>query len=117
MEHASSGAVERLAAQIEGTPAQWRPLGFLALAELLAMTLWFSASAVVPTLKEDWDLSSAGAACDRGRDKPHPGGADPASSDVGGPDALAVNVPSTGPWEIRGAFLRKLWSEVRISRR
>jgi MFS family permease len=46
---------------LEGTPAQWRALGFLALAELLGMTLWFSASAVVPALQEEWDLSSASA--------------------------------------------------------
>ena len=32
------------------------------LAELLGMTLWFSASAVVPTLKDDWNLSSTSAA-------------------------------------------------------
>ena len=41
---------------------QRRALGFLALAELLGMTLWFSASAVAPALKADWELSSAGAA-------------------------------------------------------
>ncbi len=62
MVHAFNGAEERPASQVEGTTAQWRALGFLAFAELLAMTLWFSASAVVPTLREDWDLSSAGAA-------------------------------------------------------
>jgi hypothetical protein len=49
-------------AGIERTGAQWWALGFLALAELLAMTLWFSASAVVPTLKEEWGVSSAAAA-------------------------------------------------------
>ena len=48
--------------QVEGTAAQWRALGFLALAELLAMTLWFSASAVVPTLQDEWALTSASAA-------------------------------------------------------
>ena len=48
--------------QIEGTSAQWRALGFLALAELLGMTLWFSATAVVPTLEQDWKLSSTSAA-------------------------------------------------------
>lgn len=48
--------------QIEGTAVQWRALGALSLAELLGMTLWFSASAVVPTLKEEWGLSGAGAA-------------------------------------------------------
>ena len=39
--------------------AKWRSLGFLALAELLAMGLWFSASAVVPQLTALWDLSSS----------------------------------------------------------
>ena len=34
----------------------------MALAELLGMTLWFSASAVVPTLREEWELSSSSAA-------------------------------------------------------
>ena len=47
---------------IEDTAVQWRNLGLLAVAELLAMTLWFSASAVVPALREEWNLSaSAGA--------------------------------------------------------
>ena len=49
-------------AQVEGTAVQWRSLGFLSLAELLGMTLWFSASAVVPTLEAEWDLSSTSAA-------------------------------------------------------
>jgi len=35
---------------------------YLALAELLAMTLWFSASAVVPALKIEWELSTTGVA-------------------------------------------------------
>ena len=34
----------------------------LAVAELLGMTLWFSASAVVPTLRDVWNISSASAA-------------------------------------------------------
>jgi len=47
---------------IEDTAVQWRNLGLLAVAELLAMTLWFSASAVVPALRTEWNLSaSAGA--------------------------------------------------------
>ena len=50
----------RSADNTEGTPAQWRALGFLALAELFGMTLWFSASAVVPTLEQEWELSSGG---------------------------------------------------------
>src|SRR5262245_41295239 len=36
--------------------SQWRALGLLALAELLGMTIWFSASAVAPTLKAEWRL-------------------------------------------------------------
>jgi MFS family permease len=38
---------------------KWRQVGILSLAELLAMTLWFSASAVVPQLTEEWKLTSA----------------------------------------------------------
>lgn len=38
---------------------KWSNLAWLALAELLAMTLWFSASAVVPQLTEEWHLSDA----------------------------------------------------------
>lgn len=37
---------------------KWRHLTLLAVAELLAMTLWFSASAVVPQLAQEWELSS-----------------------------------------------------------
>ena len=47
---------------VEGSALQKRTLAFLALAELLAMTLWFSASAFVPALKVEWDLATAGAA-------------------------------------------------------
>ncbi|MEZ4631705.1 MAG: MFS transporter [Deinococcales bacterium] len=36
---------------------KWPTLFLLALAELLAMSLWFSASAVVPQLREAWQLS------------------------------------------------------------
>lgn len=38
---------------------KWRSLGFLAVVELLAMGLWFSASAVAPQLVGHWDLSGA----------------------------------------------------------
>jgi MFS family permease len=38
---------------------KWRNLTFLAVAELLAMTLWFSGSAVVPQLTEEWGLTDA----------------------------------------------------------
>lgn len=37
--------------------ARWRTLALLSLAELLAMSLWFSASAVVPALRVEWNLS------------------------------------------------------------
>ena len=36
---------------------KWRTVLLLALAELLAMGLWFSASAVVPQLAREWGLS------------------------------------------------------------
>ena len=47
---------------LEGSRAQWRNLGLLALAEVLGMSLWFSASAVSPALQDAWDLSVASAA-------------------------------------------------------
>jgi MFS family permease len=40
-------------------PGKWRTVGLLALAELLAMSVWFSASAVVPQLTSEWGLSGA----------------------------------------------------------
>jgi MFS family permease len=39
-----------------------RPLALLALAELLAMTAWFSATAVAPALAAEWRLNEAGMA-------------------------------------------------------
>lgn len=42
--------------------ARWWALARLATAMLLAMTTWFSASAVVPQLRAAWDLSSSGGA-------------------------------------------------------
>ena len=47
---------------LEGSRAQWRNLGLLALAEVLGMSLWFSASAVSPALQDTWGLSVASAA-------------------------------------------------------
>lgn len=38
--------------------ARWFQLGVLSLVELLAMSLWFSASAVAPALQQSWRLSS-----------------------------------------------------------
>ena len=47
---------------LEGSRGQWRNLGLLALAEVLGMSLWFSASAVSPALQDAWGLSVAGSA-------------------------------------------------------
>jgi len=41
------------------TNARWRALTLLAAAELLGMSLWFSASAVVPALRLEWRLTEA----------------------------------------------------------
>ncbi len=41
---------------------KWRTLFLLAFAELLAMGVWFSASAVVPALTNDWKLDDTGRA-------------------------------------------------------
>lgn len=43
------------------SPARWRALVLLSLAELLGMSLWFSASAVVPALRVEWNLSDSSA--------------------------------------------------------
>lgn len=42
-------------------PGRWRALALLSLAELLGMSLWFSASAVVPALRVEWRLSDSDA--------------------------------------------------------
>ena len=42
--------------------AKWRVLSALAVAELLAMSLWFSATAVAPALSAEWRLTPGGAA-------------------------------------------------------
>jgi len=42
----------------EGT-GRWRALTLLAVAELLCMSLWFSASAVAPALQSEWTLSES----------------------------------------------------------
>jgi MFS family permease len=39
--------------------ARWRALALLSAAELLGMSLWFSASAVVPALRVEWRLSDS----------------------------------------------------------
>jgi MFS family permease len=40
-------------------PGRWRALALLSLAELLGMSLWFSASAVVQALRLEWQLSDS----------------------------------------------------------
>ena len=46
----------------EHAAGRWRALALLAVALVLSMTTWFSASAVVPQLREEWDLSGSAAA-------------------------------------------------------
>jgi MFS family permease len=43
-------------------PARWRFLVLLSLAEMLALSLWFSASAVLPALSREWGLGDGGRA-------------------------------------------------------
>ncbi len=43
--------------ELERDPRRWRMLGLLAFAELLGMSLWFSASAVAPRLAAEWSLT------------------------------------------------------------
>ncbi|HET7008279.1 MAG TPA: MFS transporter [Candidatus Binatia bacterium] len=45
-----------------GASARWRALAFLSLAELLALSLWFSATAVLPALSREWHLGDGGRA-------------------------------------------------------
>jgi len=47
---------------MNGGLARWRALGLLSLAELLALSLWFSASAVLPALSREWALGDTGRA-------------------------------------------------------
>ncbi len=42
--------------------SRWRALVLLSVAELLGMSLWFSASSVVPALRAEWQLSASDAA-------------------------------------------------------
>src|SRR4030095_16040652 len=50
------------AAVSDESPSRWKALTLIALGELLAMSLWFSASAVSPALKAEWTLGDAAAA-------------------------------------------------------
>jgi len=44
----------------EAIPGKWTVVALLSLAELLGMATWFSASAVVPALTDEWSLSDSG---------------------------------------------------------
>ena len=51
------------AQQEEGCVAErWRALALLAVTLVLSMSTWFSASAVTPQLRGEWDLSDSTAA-------------------------------------------------------
>jgi MFS family permease len=50
------------AMRAEPAPGRRRALALLALSLVLSMTTWFSASAVVPQLRADWDLGDTAAA-------------------------------------------------------
>ena len=41
---------------------RWRALVYLSIAELFALSLWFSATAVLPALSSEWQLSDSGRA-------------------------------------------------------
>jgi len=41
---------------------KWQMIGLIAVIEFLAMTVWFSASAVIPALTETWNLTASGQA-------------------------------------------------------
>ena len=45
-----------------GEHVRWRQLAWLSLAELLALSLWFSASAVLPALAREWRVGDVGRA-------------------------------------------------------
>ncbi|HLT19909.1 MAG TPA: MFS transporter [Thermomicrobiales bacterium] len=44
----------------EALPGKWTAVVLLSVAELLGMATWFSASAVVPALTDEWSLSDSG---------------------------------------------------------
>ncbi len=56
--HVDNRATKALKRQTDGY-ARWRALALLSIAELLGMSLWFSAAAVVPALRVEWNLSDS----------------------------------------------------------
>jgi MFS family permease len=59
---ATAGGAVGPAAAGPDPPGRWPALLWLGLATLLAMTTWFSATAVVPQLQQDWSLSTTASA-------------------------------------------------------
>jgi predicted MFS family arabinose efflux permease len=55
-------AAPRPSPSIEAAPGRWRALTWLALATLLAMSTWFSGTAVIGALREAWHLGGAAGA-------------------------------------------------------
>lgn len=49
-------------ATLQDSSARWRALIYLSIAELLALSLWFSATAVLPALSREWQLGDGGRA-------------------------------------------------------
>jgi MFS family permease len=49
----------RTAPEVSTAPGRWAALGFIALAQIGALSTWFSAAAVAPSLSRDWGLSAA----------------------------------------------------------
>jgi MFS family permease len=47
-------------ADLSQATGKWKVVALLSLAELLGMATWFSASAVVPTLTDEWSLDASG---------------------------------------------------------
>ncbi|MFQ5425571.1 MAG: MFS transporter [Gaiellales bacterium] len=56
-----TAAADATAGSEHPVPGRYRTLVILSVVEVLALTLWFSASAVVPALEVDWGISSGGA--------------------------------------------------------
>jgi len=54
--------VTPLTAPVSESPKRWRALLLLGAAELLGMSLWFSASASVPAIRQEWHLTPSAAA-------------------------------------------------------
>ena len=54
--------MSELKTEQQSSNARWRVLIYLSLAELLALSLWFSTTAVLPALSREWQLGDGGRA-------------------------------------------------------